>query len=134
MGHPLPPPVIDKDFEMTALRRGTDYFIQSDPERIVLIPRVQQQTATGGYEWVDGDPRPEQVFKLIEQVSTGDMSRGEGGVKDRVATFTLLGQWDAIVKPYDHWERDGQRLEVTYMMPYNGYEVRALVDSYGPQA
>ena len=135
MGHPLPPPSIDRDFEQTVLRRTTDHFIQTDPYTVELIPRVFQETVDGGREWVDGPKRPAQTFKLIEGVSTGDMARGEGGVRERTAQFTLLGQWDAIVKPYDHWEdENGQRLEVKFMMPYNGYEVRALVDSYGPQA
>jgi hypothetical protein len=51
---------------------------------------------------------------------------------EREIDLTLLGPWDAQLDIGDWW-RDGEGLkyEIIEMVPYNGYEVRALVVKSG---
>ena len=138
--HP-PPPVIDVTAEMAINRELTAWYIANDPTSIVLIPHVAVRQPGGGNKFVDQPPRPAQIFKLIQMsyterpvTATGTGNSGSG--VQRQYDFTLLGNWDATVGQNDWWEDPvtEQRWVVDAISPWNGYEVKALVMSYGGRA
>jgi hypothetical protein len=47
-----------------------------------------------------------------------------------------MGEWDATVEVNDRWVDilTGQEWVVDSIVPYNGYEVKAMVTSYGDRA
>ena len=127
------------DFELAAQRRMTEEFIRRDPTAIVLTPRVPQITPGGGREWIDGTPRPAQTFKLIPQSSFDGVSVGTAtgvaagsNAQGRKYEYVLLGTFDAVAEIKDWFQApDGQRYEIVGKMPYNGYETKFGLVSYG---
>ena len=113
-------------------RANTEAYIATDPVVIALTPRLITRTPSGGFETIDGEPRVGQVFKLVMQSPSGASieQRTEDGTERRT-DFVLIGTFDAIVAPGDYWDEGSQRYEVTSIIPGNGYEVRANVESYG---
>src|ERR1700742_1956592 len=106
---PDPPrttPQIDLSTELRVNRRNTEFYIAYDPVQIILIPRVKTRTASGGTTFSDGDARAPQVFRLIPTISDQKPTVTLDG-KERLIDFTLMGQWDAEMEPYDYW-RDGE--------------------------
>lgn len=136
---PEGPPIGDVAFEMQMQRDLTHWFIMQDPTEIVLLPVAQAETPAGGRRAVFGAPRPTQTFKLIQMNHTErpEISQsGEDGGVQRKHDFTLLGEWNATVGINDQWTDalTGQVWKVDSIVPYNGYEVKAMVMSYGDRA
>ncbi len=123
--------MIASQTELFVQRRNTAAFIAADPEEIVLTPRVQERTSTGGFKWVEQPPRAVQTFKIIERnTSAATITRVVGGEQHEVE-LTLLGHWDAVVGAHDIFEHRGARWEVLSVDHFNGYEQRAQVIRYG---
>lgn len=116
-------------------RNLTHWFIMMDPVDVTLIPRVRARTASGGYTWTEGPARPLQTFKFIYGGNTGAGRAGiveTGDGRNRQFTYVMLGDYDAEVGILDRFvDHKGQWWEVEELLPYNEYEVRALVRSYG---
>lgn len=124
--------------ELQYHRMNTDAFINVKPTAIVLTPQTKQDTASGGYKMVDGDPRKSQIFRIIELGAnqTPPILRLTDGTQ-REAEFWLLGKWDAEMDINDHWSMadpaTGNIREwlVGDLIRSNGYEVRGLVTERG---
>lgn len=124
--------------EMQQQRTVTQEFILASPVDIALIPGDETRTPSGAVIVASGVPRPVQRFRLIpmshtERPSTSTSGAGAGsGGQQRKYDLTLLGEWDAVVQPNDYWfDVNGQKYVVDAVIPYNGYEVKGLVMSYG---
>lgn len=124
--------------ELRWQRLNTQAFIEASPVDIQLIPQEEQRKPSGAVTLVDQAARPEQRFRLIPMSHTerpfgstsGLTSAGNG--QQRKYDLTLLGNWDAVMSPNDYWfDVNGQKLVVDAVIPYNGYEVKGLVMSYG---
>lgn len=119
-------------------RRLTREFIASSPVYLELIPGSETRLPSGGVSVADGVPRPTQMFRLIPMSHTEQPARStsasasaDAGVQRRY-DYTLLGEWDAVMRVKDHWyTEDGQQLVIENMVSYNGYERKGLVISYG---
>jgi hypothetical protein len=117
--------------ELTVQKKLTKQFIDSDPSTIALIPRVKATTGSGGFKFTDQAPRAAQVFKLITMSDATRPTITTDGV-ERIIDFTLLGEYNAVVKVFDYWrDADGTRYEVVEIVPFNLYEVKALVTKHG---
>jgi hypothetical protein len=132
---PAPPENTNISLELWVQRYNTAQFIDAEPVRIALTPRKEMRTPAGGVETVELPARAAQTFKVIMISPAGgfiEQRNDAGGGTERRADFILLGKWDAVVDVGDYWHDEyGQRWEVTSIIPYNGYEVRANVESYG---
>lgn len=121
--------------ELFENRRLTSAFIATDPVPVQLIPRVKVRTASGAYTWTDAAPRALQTFKLVFGGATGGGRAGlvrTGDGVERMFAFILIGNHDAVVEIGDHWlDAEGQSWEIEEILPYNGYETKATVRSYG---
>lgn len=126
--------MISNTTELEVDRRNTAAFIDADPTVLVLTPRIQQKTTTGGFQWVDQPPRDPQRFKIIESNSRARTDvRVIGGTQHQVE-FTLLGNWNAVIGAHDIFEYRGSEWEVLSLEYFNGYEQRAAVIRYGRQS
>lgn len=128
---PDPPPAGYITLELQMLRDQTEWFMAARPSDITLTPVKTERTSTGGVARINLPPRPSQRFRLISTSDSQKPTITDDGI-EREIDLTLLGSWDAQVDIYDWW-RDGEglRYEVVEMVPYNGYEVRALVVKSG---
>lgn len=128
------PPIIQPFPGMDSLRRQTHWFIENDPTDIVLIPTERVRAPGGGFNMQQLDPRPSQRFKLIFQSGIVDgVVEAADGINRRY-DFVLLGEWDATVHIGDQFTEPAygdQKWVVQGLQPYNGYEVKAGVVSYG---
>lgn len=132
---PDPPrstPQIDLTLELAIQRENTSYYIAYDPVEITLIPRTQTRTASGGVKFEDGPPRLPQVMRLIPTTSDQKPTVTLDG-KERQIDFTLMGQWDAQMEPYDYWrDEEGQKYEVVEIISAGKmYERKGLVVLHG---
>lgn len=128
------PPIIRPFPGLNELRRQTHWFIMNDPTYIDLVP-VERITAPGG-AWNSSDlpPRPSQAFKMIYQSGFVDGVVPTTDGQNRRYDFILVGEWDATVGVGDHFfdsSPDIQHWIITGLQPYNGYEIKAGVVSYG---
>lgn len=138
--NPNPPtPTVDVNQELQTQRELTEWFIAEDPTTIILIPRVETVGVGGGVQTADGTPRDPQTFKVIPMNHTerpvasgfGGGEANSGGVQ-RKFDYTIVGKYDAIVGIGDYWEDpSGQKYIVDAINPYNNYEVKAMVTTYG---
>lgn len=123
-----------KDNELRLHRLNTKAFIDANPLVIALVPRTVTNTGTG-QQVIEGEQRPEQTFRLIDQTRTFGPEPGTVQTLDgqqRKASFQLLGEHDATVGVYDYWlDGNGTRYEIGNLIFRNGYEVRAQVVRYG---
>jgi hypothetical protein len=127
--------------EIERQRKVTRDFIMASPTFIALIPKQETRTPSGGVLMETAVARPVQVFRKIPMShterpndSTSGIS-GTGGGTQRKYDMTLLGEWDATVQENDTWiDEDGQQYIVDALVPFNGYQVKALVMSYGRRA
>lgn len=128
---PEPMPSGYINLEMQLLRDQTEWFIAARPIDLVLIPVQMQRLANGGYAEVNLSPRPPQRMRLISMSADQRPTITEDGI-EREIDLTLLGRWDAEIDLGDWW-RDGEGLyyRVMELVPYNGYEVRALITKKG---
>lgn len=119
----------------TALNRAmTRLFILSDPSDISLLRPVVSKSPSGATRTngtVTIDP---QRMKLVYQGGPDDgIYRTNDGQLHKF-DFVLVAEYDADVKEGDvfYYPIDStQRWEVRGLQPYNGYEVKAGVVSYG---
>jgi hypothetical protein len=135
--HPSPQ-TVDVTQEIIMQRELTHWYIMQDPSDISLIPKVEVKLPSGGVQLIDETPRAVQTFKLIPMSHTERPDHGFSatfaGVQ-RKYDFTLLGEWDAIIGKNDYWtDVDGQKWVVDSLLPYNGYQQKAMIMSYGEQA
>lgn len=136
---PVDPPVVDVPYELAIQRTTTAAFIAADPYGVVLVGRVAGKLPSGGVGYVE-TVRDAQVMRLIPMSHTERPVQGfsasvSGGGVQRKYDFTLLGEWDAIIGKDDYWiDVDGQKWVVDSLLPYNGYQQKALIMSYGEQA
>lgn len=117
--------------ELATQRRITTAFIAADPETIVLIPREQTRTTTGGFVWTELTPRDPQDFKVIERVSGAATNNHVPGGQQHENEFTILGEHDVAIGVHDVFDLRGSRWEVAEVDWDNGYERRAAVIRYG---
>lgn len=117
--------------EMQLLRDQTEWFIQANPFDLILIPINRVKQPGGGVAKVNQPPRAVQRLRLISMSYSQKPVITDDGI-EREIDLTLLGAWDSEIDIGDHW-RDGEDLwyEVVEMVPYNGYEVRALIVKNG---
>jgi hypothetical protein len=115
-------------------RQMTIDFIATDPTVISLIPTVKTKLPNGAWSEVDGTPRAPQTFKLIPVDFTAhgqSLTVMQDGV-ERIISYYLLGAYDAVIEPGDHWvNADGRRCVVISMMDTHGYEQKATVEAHG---
>lgn len=131
---PNPPePVPDGyiSLELALLRDQTTYFIAANPIDLIVTPVRRERTPDGGTRQVNLVPRPVQRLRLIAMSASQKPTITDDGI-EREIDLTLLGEWSAQLDVGDWW-RDGEGLlyEIVEMVPFNGYEVRALVVKSG---
>jgi hypothetical protein len=122
--------------ELEVNRANTAFFISQNPIDLVLTPRTKLKDAYGE-RWVDGTPRDEQTFRLIDQSGVdrpvpGVIPTAPEGGRQRKVEFLLLGRYDSAVELFDTWtDSKGVRWEIDELLPFNGYEVRATAVRFG---
>ena len=112
--------MISNEYEMAIHRKGTEYFIASDPTVIALVPHTEQFT-NGTKKSVPQSPREEQVFKVIWGGDTGIVRQTPNGA--RRFDFILVGKHDAEISIGDKFQNG--KATVEYVFPSNGYETKA---------
>jgi len=120
------------EYELAIQRGVTEAFIEAEPVSIALRTRGRVRTPSGAYATSEGPARAPQTFKVIMVSPAGasiEQSGGDG--TERRVDYVLLGTYDAQVGIGDFWEEGATRYEVSSVIPYNGYEVRANVRAYG---
>lgn len=132
---PDPPrttPQIDLTTELRVQRKNTSWYIAYDPIQVTLIPRTKTRTPSGGTAFADGIARLPQIMRLIPTTSDQKPTVTLDG-KERLIDFTLMGQWDAEMEPYDYWrDGEGQRYEVVEIVSAGkAYERKGLVVLHG---
>lgn len=117
--------------ELQMQRDLTEWMIEPRKMWLILTPVRKMSDGAGGYLTAPLPSRPPQEFRLIAMSDSQKPTVTDDGV-EREIDLTLLGKWDAQVDIGDTW-RDGEGLnyQVVEMVPYNGYEVRALVVKSG---
>lgn len=130
---PPPGPVPDGfvSMELAVNRDLTTWFIAANPIWLRVTPVRQEKKAGGGVALVNLPERPVQKMRLISMSASQKPKITDDGV-EREIDLTLLGEWDCQLDVGDWW-RDGEGLhyEIVEMVPFNGYEVRALVVKSG---
>lgn len=128
---PDPQPTEFISLELQLLRDQTEWLIAANPVDLVVHPVKRQKTGGGGVALIPLPARPRQRLRLISMSFSQKPTITDNGI-EREIDLTLLGPWDAQLDIGDNW-RDGEGLhyEVVEMVPYNGYEVRALVVKNG---
>jgi hypothetical protein len=127
-------PVFDVEGQRAILRQGTLNYIAMDPTTITLIPVVRTPQDDGSWVEEDGTPREPQDFKLISieftpQAQTVTLTQ-DG--KERIIGFYLMGAYDCIMQPKDHWiGADGRTYTVIALMDGHGYETKGAVEAHG---
>lgn len=109
---------------------NTVAFIAANPTALALTPRTKHKDGTG-VRWVEGEPRPAQTLRLIDQSTSrntwpGLIQTSDG--RERLTDFILLGAPDVVVELWDFWlDEKGRIYEVAEIYPSNQYELRAAV-------
>lgn len=114
--------------ERSVHRKGTERFIASDPTDIVLKIKggsIVDGTLKAGI----GSERDPQQFKLIWGEQSGIVR--EGTDEARRFDFIILGRYDATVEVGDFFTIGENKYIITYVYPYNDYEVKAGGVSHG---
>lgn len=115
--------------ELAIQIKNTDYFVNCNPTSVVLIPRTRHKDGSGT-RWVDGEPRPPQVVRLIDQSTARNTIPGKVQASDgmeRLIDFILLATPEKLIELWDFWEDADGTWEVAEMYPSNQYEIRAAV-------
>jgi hypothetical protein len=103
----------------------TKAFIDAKPSLLTLTPRVRHRQPNGGWQWVPGNPRIPQTFRVLERTEP-NVTTVDDGVQ-RTISYVLLGMPDALVAKGDTFTYQGDTLEVVEMNTANDFEVRAFV-------
>lgn len=129
------PPIIQPFPGLDTLRRQTHWFIAQSPTDIILVPTQKIAAPGGGWNLTDLPPRPTQTFKLIWQMGFVDGVVPAQDGQNRRYDYVILGEWDATLKDGDYFTTGAddtfQKWVVTGLQPWNGYEVKAGILSYG---
>lgn len=131
---PTPPDNVPPGYisaELAILRDQTEWFIEANPIDLIVTPTRRVKNSTGGVAKQNLVARPVQRLRLISMSASQKPKITDDGI-EREIDLTLLGPWDAQLDIGDWWQ-DGEGLlyEIIEMVPYNGYEVRALVVKSG---
>lgn len=108
---------------------NTIAFIAANPSSITLTPRTRFKDGSGT-RFQNGEPRPPQILRLIDQSTArntwpGMVQTSDG--RERLVDFILLGAPDVLVEVWDFWVDADGTLEVAQIFPSNQYELRAAV-------
>jgi hypothetical protein len=115
--------------ELAIQIKNTIYFINCNPTQLRLTPRTKHKDGSGT-RWTNGEPRPPQTVRLIDQSTARNTIPGRVQASDgveRLTDFILLAAPDAIIELWDFWTDDTGIWEVAEMYPSNQYEIRAAV-------
>ena len=119
------------EFQMDMQRRLTEAFIRIGPSAtITLVPEIEVREAGKGIKKVAGTPRAPQEFKKIWPGGDGLQTGGQDGTHHRF-DMILLGRWNCVAEIGDTFVQDGQKYIIHSEHPYNGYERKFGVYSYG---
>jgi hypothetical protein len=130
---PPPPPVPDNliSQELAVQRDLTEWFIAANPIWLRVTPVNKVRKPGGGTALVNLPDREPQRMRLISMSASQKPKITEDGI-EREIDLTLLGSWDCQLDVGDHWtDGEGLSYEIVEMVPYNKYEVRALVVKSG---
>lgn len=128
---PDQPPTGYISLELALLRDQTEYFIAAHPIELIVTPVRRQKTSSGGVAQMNMPARPVQRLRLISMSASQKPTITDDGI-EREIDLTLLGPWNAQLDVGDWWrDAEGLLYEIVEMVPYNGYEVRALVVKSG---
>jgi hypothetical protein len=119
---------LSSTLEKNIHRKNTLRFINADPTTIVLKTQggsVVDGTVVSGA----GFSREPQQFKLIWGEQSGIFRETPDGA--RRFDFILLGVHDATVEIGDTFSIGDNKYVITYIYPYNDYEVKAGGVSHG---
>lgn len=120
--------------ELAAQQEVTRAFIQERGAiALRLTPQVREPNGSGGFRLVAGPDRPPITCTLIPQSQfkgSAGPTRTADGEADNVE-YILLAEVGATVQEDDFWEDGKWRWTVEYLLPDNGYEVKAAVSRYG---
>lgn len=118
--------------ELEVNKRMTRAFIAVRPVTITLTPRTDVADGAGGAVKTNGTARAPQTFSLIEPGGSGykEPAMTDAGAQYTI-DFMLLGEFDAVIAVDDVFTHDGREFKVLSVMPFNGYERRALVVRHG---
>lgn len=109
---PTPEPVLPPvNIELVVNRRATLEFIAADPIRVGMRETIKQSNGSGGYKFVEGDQRAEQVFRLIPQQDVMPTVQTIDGIQI-TPTFVLMGTYDADIRRWDTFELNGNKYQV----------------------
>ena len=113
-------------------KRLTQDFINTDPVVLTLIPRTTVPDGSGGRKKVTQAPRLPQTFTLIEPSDSGfQLPIATDSGQQYTVQYMLLGTVDAIMEAGDVFVWDGKEYKLEAIMPFNGYERRAVVIRHG---
>lgn len=113
-------------------KRLTKAFIDTAPVSLTLTPRNLVSDGEGGKRQVPGTPRTAQTFMLSEPSDSGarlPVATSDG--EQLTIDFMLLGEFDAVIAEGDVFVYNGYEYKIETIMPFNGYERRALVIRHG---
>lgn len=120
------------EVELAMQRRNTQAFIEASPVELVLVPHTDVKTPSGGVVTTPGTPRVPQRFRLIPMSSVERPSESTNGGEQRKYDMTLLGNWDCVMDIGDEFsDVDGNTYVIDALVPFNNYERKGLVTSYG---
>lgn len=131
---PPPPGPVPDGFvsqELAVNRDLTTWFIAASPIWLRVTPVKKQKTGAGGTALVNLPERVPQKMRLISMSASQKPKITDDGI-EREIDLTLLGEWDCQLDVGDWWvDGEGLKYEIVEMVPFNGYEVRALVVKSG---
>lgn len=121
--------------ELRVERRNTTAYIARAPITVTLVKSSKVRQAGGGWKYVDGDPKAPQTVTLILQTAgalsndVAPLAAGDG--RNLTLNYIMVGEWNADIEEGDKFTLNGREARVQYLLPYNGYEVRAAVVTGG---
>lgn len=121
----IPPiPQIPIDIQIGLTRA----FVAADPVTISLTPRTLVPDGEGGSVRTPQTPRAPQVFTLIEPGNSGfQQPISDDTGEQYTIEFMLLGDPDVVMERNDVFTYENQDYQIREIMPFNGYERRAVV-------
>jgi len=119
---------------LDAQRKVTAAFIADDPTTAQLIPVTRAAQQNGGFQEVNGTPRPAQTFKLSLLAYDQRPTITVAGV-ERVADYHLIGPHDMQIEVGDYWlDEAGTRFDVIGFTEGWGYMTKAFVFRHIPRS
>lgn len=132
---PVLNPVPYAGLDIQILKDLTHWFIMQDPTDVVLIPQAMPRTDNGGTSRQLGAARDPQTVKFVFQLGDSDGVNESQDGQERKYPYIMVMEWDAVVAINDQWhDPSGQFWIVKGLSPYNGYEVKAEIMSFGKAA